>query len=84
MARAGEQDVHDHSQALGTNVSAGIRRSSGLYLPTLAKGLTRNLDCANSLASSSLLLFLSSLSNSASMNFIHFCNFASFSRINQK
>lgn len=43
------------------------------YLPVVANALTRTRDRASSLASSSPLLSLSSLSNSASMNFIHSC-----------
>src|SRR5208282_4325215 len=43
------------------------------HLPTLAKRLTDTCDCASSLASSSPVLSLSSLPNSASMYFIHSC-----------
>lgn len=52
----------------GTN-----QRHRRRHLPTLVKGLTRNLDSPSSLISSWPRLSLSSLSNSASMNFIHSC-----------
>src|SRR5580658_888334 len=43
------------------------------HFPTLVEWLTRNLDCVSSLTSNSPFLLLSSLSNSASINFIHSC-----------